>query len=548
MPRGANSPVVAGALGPYRRKRVMQIAASLGGDIRPVHEDDSSMLTLDREPHRWRGPKERGLGWIEGGSWRDGASDWRQAGQLGACGIVTSGRRRFVHSSVNGLAPVYWAEADGAIYFASRIDALAQALPGPLSVDWDAWAAIFALRYPLGEHTPFAEIRRLGPFSTLRRRFGRARRESPTWPWAEVETSTGLDDAADALVAGLDDALAPLGEGVICPLSGGRDSRMLFCALARDDRVSAALTVNDDEGGRFEEELAAPVAEAFGVRHEQIEADPEDYPADWEERARRVEYQFVDHAWLVPLARRLKDIETPVPDGFAIDTLLQAGTHFYTPDTRNPSRPRQASLALFDSLRRYGLAHRALAEPFHEPLVQRAREQFVSAAGPFEGHPWQAVLSLYATRTIRGVSNYPVGLLGAGAQVFTPGASDSVAKAALSVTPAEKDGDALYAAIFERLAPAAGRLPTSKDASRSEPRLVRRWRAAPALEAYRHLLANGPLAAHISPELRAWLDAPDEVELPGDLRLGMEAVSLFHAWWNRYRNRLREVDARELLG
>ncbi len=205
-----------------------------------------------------------------------------------------------------------------------------------------------------------------------------------------------------------------------------------------------------------------------------------------------VEYQFVDHAWLVPLARRLKGIETPVPDGFGIDTLLQAGTHFYTPDTSNPKRPRQASLALFDSLRRYGLAHQALVGPFHEPLVQRAREQFVSAASPFEGHPWQAALSLYVTRTARGVSNYPAGLLGAGAQVCTPGASDAIAKAAFSVTPSEKDGDAMYAAVFERLAPEAGHLPTSKDAPRSEPRLVRRWRAAPAVEAHRRLLAKRP--------------------------------------------------------
>lgn len=58
---------------------------------------------------------------------------------------------------------------------------------------------------------------------------------------------------------------------------------------------------------------------------------------------------------------------------------------------------------------------------------------------------------------------------------------------------------------------------------------------------------NGPLASHLSPELREWLSAPRRGELSPDLRLGMEAVSLLHSWWHRYRDRLREVDPADLL-
>src|SRR5512146_3245989 len=119
---------------------------------------------LDREPLRWSGARRQGLSWIEGATWRAGASDWGEASRRGACGLVIEGRRRYLHSSVNGLGSIYWIEDGGAVYFASRIDPLVQTAPGRLSIDWDTWASIVALRFPVGERTPFAEIRRLEPF------------------------------------------------------------------------------------------------------------------------------------------------------------------------------------------------------------------------------------------------------------------------------------------------------------------------------------------------------------------------------------------------
>ncbi len=508
------------------------------------------MLMLDRAPIEWRGARQRGLGWIEGELWRgdSGVEDWRAAARRGGCGLVIEGRRRYLHTAVNGLAPLYWIEDRGATYFASRIDPLVRSSTSALSIDWDAWAAIVSLRYPLGERTPFAEVRRLGPFATLRRRFGRTRAEAQTWPWAEIEPDADLGTAAERMVSALGEALAPLPGGISCPLSGGRDSRMLFLALAHDGRVAGALTVPDDEGDTHEEDLAAAVAAALGVPHERLAGTAADYPADWTERARQVEHQFADHAWLVPLARRLEGVAAPVPDGFGIDVFLAAGHHFYTAETLDTRDGRRAGRALFDSLRRYGLAHRALAEDFQGPIEARSREQFRVATRHLEGHPSQAILSFYATRALRGVSHYATGLLGSRATIVTPGVSDAVVAATLSVSPGEKLGGSLYEAVFELLAPAAASLPSTADTPRRPPRLPRRWRSSFALDAHRRSLEDGPLAAHLSPELRAWLAAPDGVELSGDLRLGLESVSLLHAWWRRYRDCLREVDAGELRG
>jgi len=503
---------------------------------------------LDREPLRWSGSRQRGLAWLEGQVWRPGASDWREASRRGACGLVLEGHRRYLHSSINGLGPVHWISDGDAAYFASRIDPLARTAPAPLSIDWDAWASILTLRFPVGEYTPFAEIRRLEPYSLLRHRMRRFRSHAPTWPWAEAEPRLDRDSSAEAIVAALRETADPLEGPVATPLSGGRDSRMVACLLAEAGKASLALSVGDDEGDTFEEDLAAPVATALNMPHEHLSADPDRYSSDWEQRALAVEHQFVDHAWLVPLAQRVDGARLTIGDGFAIDTLLLRGSRFDFSEKLDLRHPRRDNLALFDSLRRYGMAHLALTGRFGEPLVSRARGLFMGAVKPLEGNPLQMTLAFYRTRTARGVSCYPSGLLGSRSRVFAPGSADAVAMAALSATREGSEGGALYAAVFDILHRDVGLLPSTSDTPRRPPHLQRRWRSAEALEMHRRLLGDGPLAPHVSGELRDWLSSPRRGELSPDLRLGMESVSLFHSWWHRYLHLLKPVEAADLLG
>lgn len=550
MPTPHRAPLACGALGSYDRERVGRIASRLGCFPRPVHEDSGSILLLDREPIEWRGGGQQGFAWIEGEIWQPGTpvGDWKQAASRGLTGLVVEGRKRYLHTALNGLAPIYWIEEGGAVYFASRIDPLVRTAPRPLSIDWQAWAAIIAMRYPLGDRTPFAEVRRLPNFATLRRRLGRPRPQQHSWPWEAIEPRTTVAAAADRTAAALEACLAPVEGDVVCPLSGGRDSRLLFVALARDGKVASAITASDDEGATHEERFAEPVAAAMGVPLERLETTAAEYRDDWEERARLVEYQFSDHAWLVPAARRIDGLASPVPDGFAIDVFFCAGRHFYTEETLDTRNGTRATRALFDTLRRYGLAHRALTERFHAPVEASAGEQFAAAAKRFEGHPSQPILSLYGTRSLRGVSLYSTGLLGSRATMLMPGASTDVATAALEADPHDKLDGGLYDEVFKRLGPAAGLLPSTTGAPRQPLHLPRRWRSAPAVAAYKGLLEEGPLAPHLAPELRAWLEAPEGVELPPDLRMGMETISLLHAWWRRYRDCLRPLDATDLLG
>jgi hypothetical protein len=321
---------------------------------------------------------------------------------------------------------------------------------------------------------------------------------------------------------------------------------MLFLALAGDGRAAAAVTVNDDEGDSHEEDLAAPVVAHFGVEHERLLGNPDDYPAEWEERARRVEFEFVDHAWLVPVARRMERSPAPVPDGFALDVFLPVGHHFYAPETFDPNGAA-AARALFGTMRRYGKGETALEERFQAPLQARASDQFLAATRSLHGHPSQPMLSLYATRSRRGVSTYSTKLIGNGARTVTPGVSKPFVTVALGVSPQTKGEGLLYQSVFRRLAEGAAEFPSTAEAPRRQPHLPRRWRSPQALAAHRARLEDGPLAPHVSPRLLDWLESP-EGELEADLRLGMESVSLLHAWWRQYRDCLHEVDGRDLLG
>lgn len=547
-PPPTHAPLACGALGDYDRERVLRIAAGLGCLPQPAHEDRHSILLLDRPPIAWNGRRQRGLGWVEGELWSAGSpvGDWQQAAARGLTGLVVEGRGRYLHTSLNGLAPVYWTEDRGATYFASRIDPLVRTSPRRLTIDWEAWAAIVAMRYPLGDRTPFAEVRRLPHYATLRRRFHRPKLHSHTWPWEEIEPRATVAAAADRAVSELEAALEPLEGEVVCPLSGGLDSRILFLALAREGRVASAATVSDDEGDTHEEALAAPVAAALGVPHQRLEAGSTDYPADWELRARLVEHQFVDHAWLVPLARRVAGLPTAIPDGFGIDVFFSSGRHFYPPETLDTRDGARAGRALFETLRRYGRGERSLVPRLRDAFESSARQQFRAATRRFEGHPSQPILALYATRSLRGVSTYSTGLLGSASRMLMPGAG-GMAAAALEAAPSEKIGGSLYQQVLARLSP-AGALPSTTGAARNPPHLPRRWRSEAALAAHRRAIADGPLAPYVSPDLHEWLAAPEGVELPGDLRLGMESIGLLHSWWHRYRDCLREVDPTDLLG
>jgi Asparagine synthase len=545
-----------GALGSYDAELVRCIGSHLAAEMSIVHEDDRSTLLLDRPAIRWRG-RGRGFAWGKGCSGDRGVGLWKDAArELGACGLVVHDRRRRVHSSVSGVAPVYYMEHGRAVYFASRIDALVMSLPGRLTIDWRAWASIFYLRFPVGRRTPFLEVRRLRPFSTLEwdEAGERPRTVEHRWPWAEIEPTLDLEDGSDAAAEALREAMAPLEtDPVICTLSGGWDSRLLLCLLAKEGHDVRALTVNPDNGHDREEALAADVAAALGVRHCTVVGDPERFWEETRERALRVDFQLAAPPWAMPLAAALRGHSGTATDGLALDTLAQAGDTYYTEAMIHPDGSPRVAQALWTRLLGQVMRHatrRVLTPQIDDELKSLARRQFMAEANRFRGHPAEVVLTFYATRTVRGISLTPNAVFGADLDTVTPCTDHAVAAALLATRPSEKFDARIYRALFAKVNPAVGKLPSTHEKG-TPPTITRSRRglSTAAVRGYESLLTGGPLKGALSAEVRGHLadgTLSESIAEP-TLQRGILAVTLFHLWHERYRDRLAHDDPLEEL-
>jgi hypothetical protein len=547
------NPLACGALGRYDPALVAGIGRRLAGEMSAVHEDGGSVLLLDRPAIRWGGLRAQGFAWSEARPAQRNVASWKDAAcELAACGLVAHRERRRVHSSVSGVAPIYYVEHAGAVYFASRIDPLVQILPRRYTIDWRAWASIFYLRFPIGDRTPFQEVKRLRPFSTLEwdadRREAKPRQHR--WPWAEVQPSLGLDDGASALAEAMRAAVAPLARGpVLCTLSGGWDSRLLLCLLAEQGHDGLeAVTVSPDNGHHREEELAASVATSLGVPHSILEGDPAAFWDDTRERALRVDFQLAAPPWAMPLAAALRGRPGVATDGLGLDTLAQGGTHYYTESMIRPDGTPAGAQELWTRLLGQVMRHatwRTLSRELDDNLKDLARRQFMNEASQFRGHPAEMVLTFYATRTVRGISLTPHAVLGADVATVTPCTDHRVAVACLATNPLEKFHTRIYKALFAKVNATVCGLPSTHD-ELPAPAISRdrRGLSADAVRGYEKVLAGGPLEGALSAEVRGHLAQGTLGQALADptLHRGVLAISLFHLWHERYRDRLPNDD------
>jgi hypothetical protein len=549
-------PLVCGALGHYDRDRVVAVARELAPELEVVHEDAGSILLCNRRPPiGWQEGRRHGLCWSEQSltvgegtirSWQDAAT------VAAACGLVVDGRRRYVHSSVSGVGSLYYLAGRDAVYFATSIDALAMASEEPLSVDWEAWSSILATGNPINERTPFAEVRRLPPYSLLDWRRGRPRVREERWPWAEVEADLSVEDGAALALARMREAITRIGEGrVVCPLSGGWDSRLLLRLLVETRHADLrSYTTNGEIGTDRDERFAAVVAAAFGVPNEVVPGVVERF---WEEAHMGwlgTDYQLVGHPWRYPIITRLRGRPVTMVDGLALDTLAQPGERFVTGAVLRARTAHEAARALWQQLkrrnRRRGVS--ALAPPLASAFKARARRQLFAATERFAGHPALGLLTVYRVRTVTGISLATTGVFGAEFDVVTPFSDDPVVRAVLRVPPAEKFESRLYHELFVALDPLLDRLPSTNDPLEMHPftRTPQRREAPANAAGFQTLLLDTPLAPFLRAKTLRVLGRPDRGR-PPKIPLNFLGPSVFGAWYARYRDRLREVDPRDAL-
>jgi len=319
-------------------------------------------------------------------------------------------------------------------------------------------------------------------------------------------------------------AISPLETSpVTCTLSGGRDSRLLLCLLAERGHDVQALTVRPDNGHDREQKLAVGVAATLGVPHSTVEGGAEEFWADTRERALRVDYQLAAPPWAMPLASALRGRPGRAIDGLALDTLAQAGDTYYSESMIRPDGTAAVAQELWTKLLGPVMRHatrRVLGPQVDDELRSLARRQFMAEANRFRGHPAEVVLTFYATRTVRGISLTPNAVLGTDVATVTPCTDHAVVAALLETRPPEKFHAKIYRALFDKVNPKVGELPSSHD-RRTTPAITRprRGLSLPAVRGYERMLAGGPLNRMLGDEVTLSLLG----DLPQDQRVAIEA-------------------------
>jgi asparagine synthase (glutamine-hydrolysing) len=219
-----------------------------------------------------------------------------------------------------GICPLYTAEADGWLLFASEIKALLASGMIEAALDPRGIDHVFACLFASPVRSAFAGVAPLPPGHRLAARAGeRASLErfaAIEFPDAGRErravTAAERAAVADELEAALAAAVArrlAADAPVATYLSGGVDSSLLVALAARERRDVTAFSVALDGAlGPDEAGLAAATARALGVEHAVVRVAAADVARLFPEVVRAAEVPILDHAdaALLALARAVR--------------------------------------------------------------------------------------------------------------------------------------------------------------------------------------------------------------------------------------------------
>jgi asparagine synthase (glutamine-hydrolysing) len=185
-------------------------------------------------------------------------------------------RRAVIARDRLGIKPLYYAEADDVLVFASELKSLlASGLVGT-ELDYEAIDMLLTLGFVPGPLTPLAQVRKLMPGHVLVVD-AKGVRTKPFWTYPEpAPVEMSLDEASERLLAGLEESVrlrlmsdVPLG----AMLSGGIDSSVIVGLMARQmSEPVKTFSIGFAEAGEGNELADARlVAEHFGAEHHELE-------------------------------------------------------------------------------------------------------------------------------------------------------------------------------------------------------------------------------------------------------------------------------------
>ncbi|WP_248964312.1 asparagine synthetase B family protein [Sphaerisporangium perillae] len=558
-------PYVCGAIGAYDPAR-LDVLRNAGPSVREVHRAPGAALLSSAPLPPYAGSPPAGgpapetspagsgppppgawFAWAErvpdrAAPWWAAAETWETPGLIDEPDTVT------LHTGAFGLIDVYYLSETGpdgeALYFAGNIEPLLALARRPYEVNWDAWAAILKLTYPLLEDTPYRQVRRLPGSTALvwsrpQRRITVEKR-APRWV-REEPFDRGV--TAGDVVALLHEALKPFDDRpLLVPVSGGYDSRLLASvAMARKMDVES-WTTSPDDGLDNDIDFARYVTRELGIPHRIVPQDATAYPGEARWAARRLEYLTSHHAWYSPFAREVHKAGRAVVDGLAGGPLMK--NFLITADAvgAGTSADRQSAL----------LAALATGEP-HLPMLSdqalafvddRVGTAFAQATSMLRGHRSELPLSVLHTRTARGIARSPVNLVGPEATPVFPFLHPEFFDAALSVPVDRKEGGRFYREILRAANSRVAALPSTNGALPH--RRVPLRSGGPAAREWNHrmLVKAATIPGLMSgPMLDVVTQGPDALTAFGswNSRFWLRGLVLFGSWLTDYEDVLGDL-------
>lgn len=181
-----------------------------------------------------------------------------------------------------GIKPLFYAETEDGVYFASEQKALLQVLPGPLAVAPDALVQILETGFNTGATTVVAGLRRLAPGHLAVCRQGRLVSTGCYWsPLRLAAAETTYEQAAaefESLLAQVMKEHVRSDVPFALFLSGGVDSSVVLEGLRRQgvEHLQAFTAAFAGAPNQDDLEAAVTIARRFGLQHSVIELRPQD--------------------------------------------------------------------------------------------------------------------------------------------------------------------------------------------------------------------------------------------------------------------------------
>ncbi|MCK2221739.1 asparagine synthetase B family protein [Actinomadura sp. ATCC 31491] len=534
-------PYVCGALGRIDTAMLGKLTGA-GPRVRPaLQTPEAALFSSSPLPPYHRTGDSYAFAWGERRP--EAADDWMAVAETYETpGLIGDADQAILHAGALGLVDVYYVRQGDAVYFSSLIQPLLSLVP--IAIDWAAWAAILQVTFPLGEATPYTEVKRLSGSSALVWRHGRAGVERRLPRWLRTEPYEAWISPAE-LVELLHRAYAEYdGRKLLVPVSGGYDSRLLASVARARGADVESWTTSPDDGTDTDIAFARAITKELGIPHRVITQDPAAYPQDAADVARRLEYLTPHHAWYAPFAKEVHGAGRILVDGLAGGPLLK---NFMVSGAALEARTQaERSAALLGSLSLGAPSRPFLSGAAAEWMEATVREQFAAATSMLHGHRAELPLSVLHTRTVRGIARSAVNLVGPEASFAAPFIHPEFFDAALSVGVARKDKGRFYRELLHAAHPRVAALPSTNVVKQPLRRVPLRSTAAPARN-YAHAMLEtvvnrvpGLLSEELHEVIAGGPDALTRFNGWND-RFWVRGLVLFGLWLSDFENDLSDL-------